>query len=417
MVCADTDAARVKGLERGVVPFHEPGLADLVADGRRSGRLAFTTEPAPAVRHGEVLFVAVDTDAGPDGAADVSRVLEVAAAIGRHLDARKIVVTKSTVPVGTACRVRERIGSALAERGATVAFDVASNPEFLSEGNAVAGFMRPDRIVIGSDGPYAARRLARLYAPFNRNRDRMLHMDVRSAELTKYAANAMLAARVSLMNELAGLAERFGADIEAVRRGVGADPRVGSNYLYAGTGYGGPCLAKDLRGLIRAGETAGSEVGLLRAVESVNARQKLVLFEKMRGYFRDGLRGRTIAVWGLAFKPGTDDMREAPSRVLMERLWEAGACVRAYDPAAAESARRLYGDRPDLVLCAGCDSAVTGADALAVLTEWPAFWSPDFRALKRLLRRPAIFDGRNLYDPSALRAMGFDHFPVGRPRD
>ena len=348
------------------------------------------------------------------GSADLGHVLRVAAAIGRHMDAEKIVVDKSTVPVGAAERVRQRIAEGLEERGVSVDFDVVSNPEFLKEGAAVADFMKPDRVVVGSDSPRAASILERLYAPFNRNRDRVVHMDIRSAELTKYAANAMLATRISLMNELANLAERLGADIDAVRRGIGSDPRIGPSFIYPGIGYGGSCFPKDIRALIRTAEDAGSDVAMLRSVETVNARQKAILFDKIRAYFGDGLAGRTLAFWGLAFKPNTDDMREAPSRVLMERLWDAGARVRAYDPAAGDTAHGLYGARDDLVLCDSRDAALDGADALVVVTEWAEFWSPDFAAVKRSLRTPAIFDGRNLYDPALLRELGFDHFPIGR---
>ena len=414
VVCVDVDAARIADLGHGGVPIHEPGLAELLAKGRRSGRLSFTTDAATGVAHGDILFIAVGTPPDEDGSADLGHVLRVAAAIGRHMDAPKIVVDKSTVPVGAAERVRQCIATSLDERGASVRFDVVSNPEFLKEGAAVADFMKPDRVVVGSDSPHAARTLERLYAPFNRNRDRVVHMDVRSAELTKYAANAMLATRISLMNELANLAERLGADIEAVRRGIGADPRIGPNFLYPGIGYGGSCFPKDIRALIRTAQDAGSDVDMLRSVETVNARQKTVLFDKIRAYFGDDLAGRTLAFWGLAFKPNTDDMREAPSRVLMERLWEAGGRVRAYDPAAGGTARELYGACENLVLCDSRDAALDGADALVVVTEWAEFWSPDFAAIKRTLRRPAIFDGRNLYDPAVLRDLGFDHFPIGR---
>ncbi len=414
VVCVDVDTGRIADLERGIVPIHEPGLAELLANGRRSGRLTFTTDAAAGIAHGDILFIAVGTPPDEDGSADLGHVLRVAASIGAHMDAPKIVVDKSTVPVGAAERVRQRIAAGLAERGVSMHFDVVSNPEFLKEGAAVADFMKPDRVVVGSDSPRAARTLERLYAPFNRNRDRVVHMDVRSAELTKYAANAMLATRISLMNELANLAERLGADIDAVRRGIGSDPRIGPSFIYPGIGYGGSCFPKDLRALIRTAEDAGSDVAMLRSVETVNARQKAVLFDKIQAYFGDELSGRTLAFWGLAFKPNTDDMREAPSRVLMERLWEAGARVRAYDPAARDTARGLYGARNDLVLCDSRDAALDGADALVVVTEWAEFWSPDFAAIKRSLRRPAIFDGRNLYDPALLGELGFDHFPIGR---
>ena len=414
VVCVDVLAGRVADLERGIVPTHEPGLSELLANGRRRGRLTFTTDAAFGVAHGEILFIAADTPAGEDGSADLTRVLEVAATIGRHLDTGKIVVNKSTVPVGAGDQVRQRIRAALAERGVSVAFDVISNPEFLKEGTAVSDFMKPDRVIIGSDNPEAARSLERLYAPFSRNRNKVVHMDIRSAELAKYAANAMLATRISLMNQLANLAERLGADIEAVRRGIGSDPRIGSSCIYPGIGYGGSCLSKDIRALVAIAESVCCDIEILRGVEAVNARQKSLLFDKIQAYFRDGLAGRTLALWGLSFKPNTDDMREAPSRVLIERLWQAGVSVRAYDPAARDSARRIYGDRADLVLCDSRDQALAGADALAVVTEWAEFWSPDFGTIKRNLRTPAIFDGRNLYDPAMLRQLGFDHFPIGR---
>ena len=416
VVCIDINADLVEDLERGAVPVHEPGLAQLLANGRRARRLAFTTDAARGVAHGDILFIAVGTPPTPDGSADITSVLEVASAVGHHLNAAKIVAVKSTVPVGTGHRIRDRIAAVLADRGASAAnVHILSNPEFLKEGAAVADFMRPDRVVIGSDSPAAAIGLERLYAPFNRNRDRIVHMDIRSAELTKYAANAMLATRISLMNELANLAERLDADIDSVRRGIGSDPRIGPSFLYPGIGYGGPCLPKDIQALIGVAKRLGSGAEMLRSVEAVNTRQKELLFGKIRSYFDDGLVGREIALWGLAFKPHTDDMRDAPSRILMERLWQAGATVRAYDPAARGSARRIYGDRPDLVLCEHRDDAPHGADALAIVTEWPEFWNPDFQVLRRSLRRPAIFDGRNLYDPAKLREMGFDHFPVGRP--
>ena len=415
VVCVDVDAPRVDGLNRGVAPIHEPGLEAMIAANRRAGRLAFTTDAKEAVAHGEVIFIAVGTPTGGDGGADLSQVLQVADTIGRHMAAPKLIVDKSTVPVGTADQVRERVRTALAERDAELAFDVVSNPEFLKEGAAVADFMRPDRIVIGSEDAAAAERLARLYAPFNRNHDKIVRMDTRSAELTKYAANVMLATRISLMNELAGIAERLGADIEAVRRGIGADPRIGTSFLYAGIGFGGACFPKDVRALIRTAHEAGCEAAIAAGVAAVNERQKTILFDKMRRYFEDDLAGRVFAFWGLAFKPNTDDLREAPSRALMERLWAAGATVRAYDPAAMDAARRIYGDHPSLTLCASRDAALDGAAALVVVTEWNEFRAPDFQRIRAALTHPVIFDGRNLYDPATLRASGLHHFAVGRP--
>ncbi len=410
----DVDAAKVAALQRGETPIFEPGLGDLLVENVAAGRLRFTSDAAAGVDHGEVLFVAVGTPAGREGAAELGQVLDVARTIGTHLSGPALVVTKSTVPVGTADRVRAAIAEVLARRGVGIRFFVAANPEFLKEGAAVQDFMRPDRIIIGSDDEDAARLLAQAYAPFNRNHDKVLHMDVRSAELAKYAANVMLAARVSLMNELANVADRVGADIEAVRRGIGADPRIGYHFIYAGCGYGGSCFPKDIRALVRMADDTGLDAEIARAVESVNERQKHLLGERITSYFGGDLSGRTIAIWGLAFKPNTDDMREAPSRMLMESLWAAGAAVRAYDPQALEAARRIYGERRDLTLCAGRDDAVEGADALAVVTEWNEFRSPDFDALKASLKCPAVFDGRNLYDPAMLRERGFDHIAIGR---
>ena len=414
VVCVDVDTARVDALNHDVVPIYEPGLEAMVASNRRAGRLSFTTDAAAAIAHGEVIFIAVGTPADDDGGADLAHVLEVAEAIGEHMNAHKIVVDKSTVPVGAAGRVRERIAAALAKRGIVLPFDIVANPEFLKEGAAVADFMKPDRIVIGSESDAAAQRIEQLYAPFNRNHDKIVRMDTRSAELTKYAANVMLATRISLMNEFANLAERLGADIEAVRRGIGADPRIGTSFIYPGIGYGGACFPKDVRALIRTAEEVGFDAGIARSVEATNARQKTLLFDKMQRYFGNDLAGRVFAFWGLAFKPNTDDMREAPGRILMERLWDAGAAVRAYDPAASEAARRIYGERPALALCDSRDAALEGADALVVVTEWNEFRTPDFQRIKSHLKHPAIFDGRNLYDPAWLRNMGFDHFAVGR---
>ena len=414
VVCVDVDATRIDGLHHDIVPIHEPGLQALVAANRRAGRLRFTTDAASAITHGEVLFIAVGTPPAGDGGADLSHVLQVADAIGRHMREPKLIVGKSTVPVGTADEVRTRVRKALAERGVALAFDVVSNPEFLKEGAAVADFMKPDRIIIGSESEAAARRLERLYAPFNRNHDKITRMDTRSAELTKYAANVMLATRISLMNELANLAERLGADIEAVRRGIGADPRIGTSFIYAGIGFGGSCFPKDVRALIRTARDADFDATITRSVNAVNERQKTRLFDKIRHHFDDDLAGRVFAFWGLAFKPNTDDMREAPGRTLMERLWAAGAAVRAYDPAAMGEARRIYGEREDFTLCATREAALEGADALVVTTEWNEFHAPDFEHIKAALKQPVIFDGRNLYDPAMLRDLGLRHFAVGR---
>ena len=414
VLCVDVDEAKVEALAGGAVPLFERGLETLVRGNREAGRLRFTTDGAEGVAHGEVIFLAVGTPSDEHGGADVGNVLQAARTIGEHLERPALVVGKSTVPVGTAERVRETISGALARRGAEVPFAVAANPEFLKEGDAVADFMKPDRIVIGSDDEGAVELLERIYAPFNRNRDKVLRMDTRSAEMTKYAANVMLAAKISLMNEFANVAELLGADIEAVRRGIGTDPRIGHHFIYAGCGYGGSCFPKDVRALMHMAEQAGYDAQIAGSVEAVNERQKRAFGERLVAHFGGTLAGRTIALWGLAFKPNTDDMREAPSRVLMEAVWAAGGVVRAYDPHALDEARRLYGARADLVLCATRDDALQGADGLAVVTEWHEFRSPDFAAVKAALKQPTIFDGRNVYDPRVLAAEGFEHIAIGR---
>ena len=414
VLCVDVDRGKIRRLRRGELPIHEPGLADLVARAVDAGRLRFAAEPADGVRFGPFQFIAVGTPARADGAADVRHVLAVAACIGRHLRGHRIVVNRSTVPVGTADRIRETVGDALRMRAATGRFDVVANPEFLAEGAAVRGFMKPDRIVIGTDSARAAEALRTLYEPFDPRRDRFILMDARSAELTKYAANAMLATRISFMNEMANLAERLGADVEHVRAGIGSDPRIGDRYLYPGCGYGGSCLPKDLGALAACSAAAGHESELLSAVAGVNARQRRWLFDRVSAHFDGALERRTIALWGLAFKPDTRDMREAPSRVLMEAFWRAGGIVRAYDPVAMEEARRLYPDRSRLILCRSAADAAHGADALAVLTEWRQFRRPDLRALKSALRTPVVFDGRNVLDPARMKRHGFTYFGVGR---
>lgn len=418
VVCVDVDQAKIDGLERGVVPIYEPRLETMVRANHAAGRLSFTTDAAGAVAGAEVIFIAVGTPPDDDGSADVRHVLEAARTIGRHLQAPAIVASKSTVPVGTADRVREAIAAELSARGVGIEFDVVSNPEFLKEGAAVEDCMRPDRIVIGSASEASIASLRRLYAPFNRNHDRIVSMDVRSAELTKYAANAMLAAKISFMNEIAGIAEKVGADVEQVRKGIGSDPRIGWHFIYPGAGYGGSCFPKDVKALARTAVQHGHEPLLLHAVEAVNERQKGHLFELMLRHYGgiDALRGKTVALWGLAFKPDTDDMREASSRRLLQQLWEAGARVRAFDPEAVREARRLFGDRDDLVLCDSDHAALQGADALAVVTEWKQFRSPDFAALRRTLGDAAIFDGRNLYDPAEVEAAGIAYWGIGRGR-
>jgi UDPglucose 6-dehydrogenase len=414
VVCVDIDAARIARLNAGEVPIHEPGLDDMIASNRAKGRLDFSTDAKSAVEHGLFQIIAVGTPPGEDGSADLSHVLAVARTIGEHMSEYKVVMTKSTVPVGTSDEVKATIVSTLAGRGASVEFDVVSNPEFLKEGAAIADFVKPDRIVVGTDNPRTAELLKALYAPFTRNHQRMIVMDLRSAELTKYAANAMLATKISFMNELANIAERLGADIEKVRTGIGSDPRIGYSFIYPGAGYGGSCFPKDVKALERSARGVGHEASLLTAVEAVNERQKRVLFDKISRYFNGDLAGRTIAVWGLAFKPNTDDLREAPSRTLMEALWAAGAKVRAYDPVAANEARRIYGARADLELCADGPSALQGADALAICTEWQEFRSPDLAGFKTALKQPVIFDGRNLYDPALMLQQGIRYFAIGR---
>ncbi len=414
VLCVDVDPRKVEMLQRGEIPIHEPGLDEVVQRNSAAGRLRFTTDLAEGVAHGLFQFIAVGTPPDEDGSADLQHVRAVARSIGQHLEEYRVVVNKSTVPVGTADVVRATIAGVLAERGRDIQFSVVSNPEFLKEGAAIQDFMRPDRIIVGSDDHRAAVQLRNLYAPFNRNRDRLIEMDVRSAELSKYAANAMLATKISFMNEIANLAERLNADIEKVRVGIGADPRIGYHFIYPGAGYGGSCFPKDVKALEYTARAAGYEATLLQAVEAVNERQKQVLFNKIRRHFRGELRGRTFAVWGLAFKPGTDDMREAPSRNLLEALWNAGCAVRAYDPAAMGEARRIYGERPDFRLCEQPMEALAGADALVIVTEWILFRSPDFAAICQELKQPAIFDGRNLYDPDYLREQGFAYYAIGR---
>jgi UDPglucose 6-dehydrogenase len=414
VVCVDIDQKKIDRLNAGEIPIYEPGLEALVAKSREAGRLQFTTDIAAGVEHGLFQFIAVGTPPEEDGSADLSYVLAVAKSIGTHMNDYRIIIDKSTVPVGTADLVRTEVSRVLAERGRAIDFDVVSNPEFLKEGAALDDFMKPDRIIIGTDNPRTAELLRALYEPFNRNHDRVIVMDIRSAELTKYAANAMLATKISFMNELANLAERTGADIENVRRGIGSDPRIGYEFIYPGCGYGGSCFPKDVQALVITAKKSGYESQLLAAVEDVNQRQKHVLFEKISAYFGDDLEGKVIAVWGLAFKPNTDDMREASSRVLMEKLWEAGCRVRAYDPVAMEKTSEIYGERADLTMCRTAEEALDGADALAIVTEWREFRSPSFDVIKSKLRTPVIFDGRNLYDPRWLRSSGFEYFAIGR---
>ena len=414
VLCYDVDARKIGILNDGGIPIHEPGLAEMVARNRAAGRLHFTTDAPASVAHGRIQFIAVGTPPDEDGSADLQHVVAAARTIGRHMQAHRIVVDKSTVPVGTADAVRRAIAEVLAERGATVPFTVVSNPEFLKEGAAVEDFMRPDRVVIGSDDEEATRIMRALYAPFQRNHERLIVMDVRSAELTKYAANAMLATRISFMNEMANLAERLGADVEHVRRGIGADPRIGYHFLYPGVGYGGSCFPKDVKAIIKSGRDAGIELQVLEAVERANDAQKHVLPAKIARRFGVDLAGRRFALWGLAFKPNTDDMREAPSRVLIGDLLARGASVCAYDPAAMSEARGLYAGESRVAFADSPLAAVADADALVIVTEWKEFRSPDFDGLKARLKQPVIFDGRNLYDPELVRSAGFEYFPIGR---
>lgn len=415
VICVDIDTAKIEALSQGRIPIFEPGLEDLVLANARAGRLRFTTDAEAAAAAG-IVFIAVGTPPDEDGSADLRHVLAVARTLGRCIGQPTVVVNKSTVPVGTADRVREVIVAELAARGEQHAFSVVANPEFLKEGAAVADCLRPDRIILGSRDAAAIEKMKRLYAPFNRNHERVIVMDERSAELTKYAANAMLATKISFMNEMANIAERVGADIEAVRQGIGSDPRIGWHFIYPGAGYGGSCFPKDVQALERTARQHGHEALILRAVESVNQHQKGKLFELIRQHFRGAVAGRCFAVWGLAFKPNTDDMREASSRRLLEQLWAAGATVRAHDPEAMGEARRLYGERPDLQLCASPDEALQGADGLVVVTEWKAFLNPDFEALRRELREAVVFDGRNIFEPAEVEAAGLAYYGIGRGR-
>jgi len=413
VLCLDLDREKIRTLESGGIPIYEPGLAEVVKRNVAAGRLHFTTDVEHAVSFGTVQCIAVGTPPGEDGSADLQHVVAAARNIGRHMSEYRIVVDKSTVPVGTADKVRAAISDELAKRRVGVPFAVVSNPEFLKEGAAVEDFMRPDRIVLGSDDPRATQVMRALYAPFQRSHERLLVMDVRSAELTKYAANAMLATRISFMNELANLAERVGADIEEVRKGIGSDPRIGYQFLYAGIGYGGSCFPKDVKALIRTAEEAGAELPVLDAVERVNAEQKHVIARKIVKRFGK-LSGRRIAVWGLAFKPNTDDLREAPSRVLIEELLAGGATVAAYDPVAMPAAKKEFAGLKGVSYADSPLDALEGADALAVVTEWKEFRSPDFDAIRSRLKTPAIFDGRNLYDPGEMKRAGLEYYPVGR---
>ena len=415
VVCLDIDERKIRILREGGIPIHEPGLKEIVQRNVAAGRLQFTTDTAEAVGHGTMQFIGVGTPPDEDGSADLQYVLAAAADIGRHMTDYKVIVDKSTVPVGTADRVREAVARELRQRGSTLEFAVVSNPEFLKEGAAVEDCMRPDRIIVGADDERAVLLMRALYMPFMRNRDRLQLMDVRSAEFTKYAANAMLATRISFMNELSRLAEKVGADIEQVRLGIGSDPRIGTHFLYAGAGYGGSCFPKDVKALIRTAADHGVSLGVLQAVEDANERQKRVLVDKVVARFGEDLSGRCFALWGLAFKPNTDDMREAPSRVIVAELARRGARLRAYDPVAMTEAARVLGDVAGLSFSGSAAEALQGADALLVITEWKEFRNPDFDAIRAALKQPVIIDGRNLYDPDYVGAMGLTYEGIGRP--
>ena len=414
VVCLDVNPDKIRVLNAGEIPIHEPGLLELVRRNVAAGRLQFTTDVDLAVNHGTILFIGVGTPPDEDGSADLQYVVAAARSIGARMTDYKVIVDKSTVPVGTADKVKAAIAEELAKRGIELPFAVVSNPEFLKEGAAVEDFLKPDRIIIGSEDEQATLLMRALYAPFNRNSDRMLVMDVRSAEFTKYAANAMLATRISFMNELALLAEKVGADIELVRRGIGSDPRIGYSFLYAGAGYGGSCFPKDVKALVQAAQSEGIPLRVLAAVEAANERQKLVLVDKVVGRFGADLTGRHFAIWGLAFKPNTDDMREAPALVIIDALLQRGATVSVYDPVAMPEARRIWGDRAGLVFAAHADAALTAADALLLVTEWKEFKSPDFDGIKSSLKQPVIFDGRNQYEPALMKALGIEHHGIGR---
>ncbi len=414
VLCVDVDEAKIEGLKKGVIPIYEPGLEPVVVNNHEAGRLTFTTDAEEAVKFGQIQFIAVGTPPDEDGSADLQYVLAVARSVGQYMEDYRIIVDKSTVPVGTGDKVNKAVAEVLSERGKQLEYDIVSNPEFLKEGAAVGDFMKPDRIVVGAESERAIDIMREVYEPFNRNHDRMVVTDVRSAELIKYAANAMLATKISFMNEIANLAEKLGADVEQVRLGIGADPRIGYHFIYPGCGYGGSCFPKDVKALARTAGEVDYNAELLNAVESVNDRQKLSLVNKIKSHFADQLEGKTFAVWGLSFKPNTDDMREASSRVLMEHLWQSGAKVQAYDPEAMKETQRIYGDNDKLTLCGTKEQALKGADALVICTEWKEFRSPDFDLIKESLSNAVIFDGRNLYDPVRMARRDINYYGIGR---
>ena len=414
VICVDVDTKKIERIKTGYLPVYEPGLETLVVSNVEAGRLQFTTDAPSAVEASNIIMIAVGTPPNEDGSADLKYVLMVAETIGRHINNQKIIVTKSTVPVGTSDQVSAVIQQSMSACAKNHVFHVASNPEFLKEGAAVGDFMKPDRIIIGIGDNAIKDDLLELYQPFNRSHDRVIFMDLRSAELTKYAANCMLAAKISFMNEMACLAEYLGADIEMVRQGIGADQRIGYHFIYPGCGYGGSCFPKDVQAMIRTAASVGYDSTLLQSIETVNARQKNKLFAYIQQHFKGDIQGKTFAVWGLAFKPKTDDMREAPSRVLMESLWAAGAKVQAYDPEAMDETQRVYGDRDDLQLCGTKEAALKNADALVICTEWQNFRAPDFDLIKQMLHQAVIFDGRNLFEPKRMEQKGFEYYAIGR---
>jgi UDPglucose 6-dehydrogenase len=414
--CVDVDKKKIEGLKNGEIPIYEPGLSDLLVGNYEKKRIDFTTDALRGVDHAEVQFIAVGTPPDEDGSADLQYVLAVAGMIASRMDEGKIVVTKSTVPVGTSDKVRAHMAAILEKRQLDLSFHVASNPEFLKEGSALDDCMRPERIIVGTDSSEVEEKIREIYEPFSRNRDKIMVMDVRSAEFTKYAANCLLATKISFMNEMSNLAERMGVDIEQVRRGIGSDSRIGYQFIYPGCGYGGSCFPKDVRALERSAKDIGYDAKILRAIELVNFKQKEKLFEHISSFYNNDLAGRTFAVWGLSFKPNTDDMREASSRVLIEALWKAGAKVQAYDPEAMEEAQRIYGSRDDFTLMGTKESALRGADALVIVTEWKSFRVPDFGNMHKELRDKVIFDGRNLYDPARVEAIGLAYYGIGRGR-
>jgi UDPglucose 6-dehydrogenase len=414
VVCVDVDQNKVDNLKKGIIPIYEPGLTPLVTSNFEQGRVKFTSDAELGVKHGEVIFIAVGTPPDEDGSADLKYVQAVAKTVATYMQSHVIIINKSTVPVGTADKVIATVTATLASLNKELTFDVVSNPEFLKEGAAVNDCMRPDRIILGTDSERAEKKLRELYSPFNRNHDKIIVMDVRSAELTKYAANCMLATKISFMNEMANLAERFGADIENVRRGIGSDPRIGYQFIYPGCGYGGSCFPKDVQALVRSATGVGYQAKILEAVEAVNYRQKEKLFDYIIDHYKGDIKGKTIALWGLSFKPNTDDMREASSRVLMEKLWTRGAIVQAYDPEAMEETQRIYGSRPDLKLMGTKEATLNGANCLVICTEWQVFRAPDFDNIKNQIKDDVIFDGRNLFDPSLISEYGLQYYAIGR---